>query len=173
MKFLKDIFVGNFPIVQRFGENPAIYNPMGLAGHNGIDFATPIGTIIMPGCKGEIIAVSDDGKKGYGKSVVIKTSSGGFIYELRWAHLSAFGPSQRVGDSVDVDDTLGATGNTGFCVHNGHLVTDAEREQGLGAHLHFQIREMDEHGQILNWSQWPDNARGFKGAIDPIDFFDL
>ena len=36
--------IPNARISQRFGEHPAWYAPYGLAGHEGLDLAVPIGT---------------------------------------------------------------------------------------------------------------------------------
>ena len=47
MKIIKDIFIGNFRVSQRFGKNPQMYSKFGMKGHNGIDFATPIGSELV------------------------------------------------------------------------------------------------------------------------------
>lgn len=36
-------------VSQWFGSNPALYKPYNLAGHNGIDYAVPVGTLVYPG----------------------------------------------------------------------------------------------------------------------------
>src|SRR4030042_3584482 len=46
-------FEGKFKITQKFRENPANYKKFGLAGHDGIDFATPNGTKLLAPMKGK------------------------------------------------------------------------------------------------------------------------
>lgn len=167
MRFIKDIFRGNFGISQKFGENPAIYSPMGLAGHNGLDFLTPIGTDALAGVVGYISQMVDQGDNGYGKSVVIITKVEGRTFELRWAHLLEIEHNLKIGAQVWPERIIGQCGNSGFCVTGGHKVTPEERAAGKGAHLHFQIREMDDAGGIKNY------GNGFKGAIDPLPYFDV
>ena len=38
---------GDVSITQYFGENPAAYARFGLAGHNGVDLAMPVGTPLL------------------------------------------------------------------------------------------------------------------------------
>ena len=167
MRFIKEIFRGDAPLSQKFGENPDIYSPMGLKGHNGIDFATAIGTDIFAGVMGNVTKVEDQGDIGYGKSIVVVTHVNGRHFELRWAHLYSLEKNISVGSYMFPERVMGQTGNSGFCVTKGHKVTPQERNLGLGAHLHFQVRELDESGMVINY------LNGYKGAIDPLPLFDL
>lgn len=44
---LKQPLTGKWRISQRFGENPAFYRQFGLAGHEGADYACPVGTPVL------------------------------------------------------------------------------------------------------------------------------
>ncbi len=44
-----------FPISQLFGENPSAYRTYGLAGHNGLDIALPLGEPVYAAADGEVI----------------------------------------------------------------------------------------------------------------------
>lgn len=167
MKFLKDIFEGNFPITQRFGENPDRYNRFHLAGHNGVDFGLPRGTKLLSGYgdgSGNHI-VLDVGyqESGFGWYIKTKAYVEDKIFELTWAHMM-IKPVVSTGFKLSVESILGLSGNTGF----GFSLIG-----GQGYHLHFGMREFDNFGQIKNWTQWPQDENGYKGAIDPLPFFDL
>lgn len=166
MRFIKDIFDGEFDITQGFGENPQIYGAFGLKGHNGIDFGLPVGIVLKAGVYGRVTMVADTGNKGYGKHIRVVTHQNGRYFELLWGHLSKL-PDMQIGYEVCPQICVGLSGNTGFCVTGGHPVTDHERRAGKGAHLHFQVRELDEDGN----ARFPSN--GYKGAIDPLPLFDL
>lgn len=88
--------------------------------HPGIDMPKPKGTPIKPIAEGHVISV-ENGRFGYGKSVVVEHSSG---YASRYAHLSKI--DVKVGDTVTTDTTLGGVGNTG---------------RSTGNHLHLEIYE--------------------------------
>lgn len=98
------------------------YRSQGLHGHNGIDFAAPIGTPIYAAAGGTvIIAKSDDGwNGGYGNYVVIKHSNGA---QTLYAHMTSVNVSS--GESVSQGNQIGTVGNTG---------------KSTGAHLHFEVR---------------------------------
>ena len=55
---------------QGFGQHPEIYNPIGLLGHEGIDFGVPEGTIIYAPHDG-VAKIVDDGAQNYGLSLTI------------------------------------------------------------------------------------------------------
>lgn len=105
-------------ISQRFGANPARYARFGLRGHNGVDFAVPVGTPVMAADGGRVVGSSFDGS-GYGELVKIGHEWGTSYY----AHLSE--QQVRVGDEVTAGQVIGLSGNTG---------------NSTGPHLHFEIR---------------------------------
>lgn len=128
-------------ITQVFGKNPAIYNQFGLKGHNGIDFRASIGTPIHSPIAGIIYEVGDQGDKGYGKFVRIRSPYG---LEIVLAHLSRI--DVKKDQKIPLGDLIGLSGNTGF---------------STGAHLHMGVRRYDtQSGRIQN----TDN--GFAGYED-------
>lgn len=166
MRFIKDIFDGQFDITQGFGENPQIYSAFGLKGHNGLDFGLPIGTVLKAGVYGKVTMVADTSNKGYGKHIRVVTHQNGRYFELLWGHLSRL-PDMQIGYDVCPQACAGLSGNSGFCVSGGKEINDQERRAGRGAHLHFQVRELNALDQVM----YPNN--GFKGAINPLPNFDL
>lgn len=166
MRFIKDIFDGEFDITQGFGENPQIYSAFRLKGHNGIDFGLPVGIVLKAGVYGKVTMVADTGNKGYGKHVRVVTHQDGRFFELLWGHLSKISDIQ-IGYDVCPQTCVGLSGNTGFCLTGGHELSDIERRAGKGAHLHFQVRELNALDQVM----YPGN--GYKGAINPLPLFDV
>lgn len=124
-------------ISQGFGENPAVYKQFGLVGHNGIDFAIPIGTHIYSPIAGKITA-GDEGSSGYGKYIKITNDT----LEVTIGHLSVHLTS--TGLLVHAGDLIALSGNSGF---------------STGPHTHITVKNM-KNGKVLNY----DN--GYKGAID-------
>ena len=138
-------------ITQVFGGNAASYTQFGLAGHDGIDFSAPLGTPIFAPCDGEI-RVKDDGAKGYGLHMKIRSLHGG--REVVLAHLSMVVP---IGDHamVSMGDLLGYSGNTG---------------NSTGPHLHMALRFLQPMQNKSIW-QWPikDYNNGYFGYVDFIE----
>lgn len=167
MPLIHKIFDTPHRISQMFGLNPDIYAQFGYKGHNGIDFATPMGTPILAGAIARIGAIEDYGESGWGRSIVLFITDENHkeIYEVRHGHLRTFG-NVKVGEIVTPDSVIGFTGNSGFCVSGGRKVTPAERALGKGAHLHFQVRPCDEDFKPTQ------KQNGYGGAIDPYPLFD-
>jgi hypothetical protein len=94
------------------------------AAHNGIDIPLPKGTTLKAIQEGSI-RIKDYGNVNAGKTVFIDGADGKtYIY----GHLSEF--KVKDGQHVEVGDTLGLSGNTGYVVG----------ENG-GYHLHFGLKE--------------------------------
>lgn len=108
----------NSRISQMFGENPAAYKKFGLLGHNGIDFAVPIGTRVYACDAGVVREIATD-PNGYGLYIKMDHSWGESIY----GHLSS--TLIKVGESVGRKQAIAVSGNTG---------------NSTGPHLHFGIR---------------------------------
>jgi murein DD-endopeptidase MepM/ murein hydrolase activator NlpD len=104
---------GDGEVVQGFGENPALYTPFGLAGHEGLDYAVPIGTPVRAAHQG--IAVVENGGP-YGLHVVIRNERMMTVY----AHLSQVLVPNTA--AVGPGDPIALSGNTG---------------RSTGPHLHF------------------------------------
>lgn len=128
-------------ISQGFGQNPDIYSQFGLEGHNGIDFACPVGTTIYAPHDG-IITIKDDGTNGYGLHVILKDQR---RYSVL-AHLSKV--SAADGQSIAQGDPIGESGVTGMAT---------------GPHLHWTFKLLS-NGAVQN----KDN--GYDGAIDVTEF---
>lgn len=143
---LGDIFKGNFPVSQFYGQRPEYYKQFNLAGHEGVDFATPIGTPILAPFDGVVIRDNDDPKQGaYGDTLVLWDSKQKCA--VWFCHLLK--DTFSVGDKVKKGQVLGETGNSG---------------NTSGPHLHFNIVETDDKGNRLN----KDNGyQGFLNALDP------
>ena len=86
--------------------------------HQGVDWATPVGTAIVASCGGTVTRAGWG--KGYGYCVYIKHPDG---RETRYGHLSKVLVS--VGQSVSQGQKIALSGNTGV---------------STGPHLHFEIR---------------------------------
>lgn len=108
----------NTRISQYFGENPAAYAKFNLRGHNGIDFAVPVGTDIFVCDAGTVKEVGND-VNGYGNYVKVLHWWGESLY----AHLSYI--SVKIDDTLNQGQPIGLSGNTG---------------NSTGPHLHFGIR---------------------------------
>lgn len=128
-------------ISQGFGQNPDVYGQFGFAGHNGIDFGVPVGTVVYAPHDG-VATVNDDGQSGYGLHLVIDDAKRRSIL----AHLSecAF----ISGQTVYQGDPIGKSGNSGM---------------STGPHLHWTYKVM-KNGVIQN------KSNGYDGAVDVTEF---
>ncbi len=141
---LSDIFVGDFPVTQTYGNNPQYYSQFGLAGHEGIDFGTPTGTPILAPFDGIILRDTFD-DKDYGNFTVVWDPKQ--LCAVWFCHLQDV--TTKAGDTVTKGQVLGHTNNTG---------------NTTGPHLHFNFVETDANGNRLNM----DNGyQGFLNALDP------
>lgn len=145
----------NAGLGQRFGENPAMYAPLGLNGHDGIDYPAALGTPVYAAHDGYLAyANQDDPRPGLGiKQWFIEDGIG---YELAYWHFE---------DTPFKDSAYSLTG-TSILIKNGDLVGHVDSTGfSTGNHLHFGLRLFDPNTrQILNY----DN--GYKGSIDPLPF---
>lgn len=111
-------FRGSYPISLDFGEAfPPLYTAE--SPHEGIDYATPVGTEILASADGTVQLVGNL-TVGYGK--YIKLSHAGGMVTI-YAHLSQV--FVRMNQSVKQGDVIGLSGNTG---------------NSTGPHLHFEMR---------------------------------
>jgi murein DD-endopeptidase MepM/ murein hydrolase activator NlpD len=137
---LSDIFIGNYPMTQGFGEHPQEYNArFGLRGHNGVDWACPTMTPVLVAAGGIIKEVAFD-EGGYGK--YIKVVHDGYL--TLYAHLND--AVVKVNDKVVAGQLLGHSNNTGFSTN---------------PHLHFGVAPCDALGNKT------EGANGFSGYINP------
>lgn len=141
---LSDIFKGNFPITQKYGENPANYPMFLIPGHEGTDYGTPNGTEVLAPFDG-IILRDTQNDKDYGNFTVIwdPIQHCGVWY----CHLQDV--TTGTGDKVTNGQIVGHTNNTGH---------------STGPHLHVNFVETDASGNRLNM----DNGKqGFLNILDP------
>jgi len=132
-------FDGDYKVTFWFGEAPDWYLKLGWGPHNGVDFATPIGTQIKACDDGKVVKTGYD-VEGFGRYVKVRHSWGESLY----AHLSSIevpGPAQVRSGAV-----LGNSGISGCAT---------------GPHLHFGVRLKGEDGKIK--SEWSDPAPLFEG----------
>lgn len=107
-------------VSQWFGSRPEAYKIFGLAGHNGLDYATPIDSEVLAMHPGRLLYQADD-PSGYGLHVKIV----GAKFETLYAHLSQV----LLPDGTPVTSGMliaksGSTGNsTGPHLHVGLRVT--------------------------------------------------
>ena len=85
--------------------------------HLGLDFAAPLGTPVHAAMSGVVVSAGAFG--GYGDQVLLQHGDGS---RTRYGHLSRI--DVRVGQTVRVDQVIGAVGSTGV---------------STGAHLHFEV----------------------------------
>jgi len=128
-------------VTQGFGQNPDLYAPFGLAGHNGIDFGIPEGTVVYAPHDG-IAKVADDGANGYGLSVTIEDGKRRSLL----AHLSETNVTN--GQAIYQGDPIGKSGKTG---------------NATGPHLHWTYK-------ILKNAVVQNKDNGFDGAVDVTEF---
>jgi len=110
--------------------------------HSGIDYAVPENTPIKSNVSGTVTTSTYN--EGYGNYVVIKDNSDKMHY---FAHLN--NSSVNVGDTVNVNDVIGLSGNTGM---------------STGAHLHYEIRNKDN--QSVNPSIYLNSNIGNYNYLD-------
>lgn len=152
---LWECYEGEFPISQEFGKHfynqdgKCVYVLMGFDGHNGIDFALPIGTKLTAVSDGKINKTIHQ-KNGYGNHLRLHCTQGDTNFEVIYAHCSKFLVKQ--GESVSKGQIIAESGDSGF---------------SSGPHLHFGLRIIDERGNVLN------HGNGYKGSIDALPLFDL
>jgi murein DD-endopeptidase MepM/ murein hydrolase activator NlpD len=139
-------------ISQHFGLNPQMYSQYGMKGHNGTDYAVPIGTPVFAPMDGEV-KVIDSGVKGYGLHVKLRNPYK--AAEMVLGHLSeAVIPD---GHRVRTGEIIGYSGNSGY---------------STGPHLHMGYRMLKvgkQEGRVWEWEVM-DYSNGFFGYIDFLEY---
>ena len=133
---------GRWRISQYFGERPHTYTQS--RGHNGLDWAIPVGQPIYCAWDG-IVEVAREDTFGYGRHIRIRHSHGITIY----GHMSR--NDVKVGDRVKAKQQIGLSGGA---------VSDPYGGFTTGPHLHFEYR----------WDiTAPQVPGGYKyNAVDPF-----
>jgi len=106
-------------ISQYFGASPKNYAAFNLAGHEGVDFAMPIGTPVPAAHDGVVRSVGEGPIKG--KQLVLQSTNAQCV-STGYSHLDAF--VAREGARVTRGETIARSGNTG---------------RSTGPHLHLDL----------------------------------
>lgn len=125
-------------ISQLWGENPDFYSQfmydgVALLGHNGIDFMTPMRTLLFAVDDG-VVARAEFEAGGFGNFVLLRHAWGESIY----AHLDANGVTP--GQVVSRGQFVGFSGNSGA---------------STGPHLHFALR-VNPYNRKDGWGGFTD-----------------
>ena len=117
-------FAGVFRLSRGWGSAPEyykrfVYSGVPLKGHNGLDFALPIGTPLLAVDAGHVMWIGFE-EGGFGHYVKLGHDWGESLY----AHLDRV-PLMEMGQRVTVGQQIGSSGNSGG---------------STGPHLHFGIR---------------------------------
>lgn len=145
---LTDLFEGDYKVSQAFGADPTYYSTLTyagykLSGHEGVDFACPVGVWLnIPFEKGQILRVAYD--QYYGNYVVIWDSTQRCA--VWYCHMSQVNCS--AGQVLIRGTRVGKTGQSGNV---------------FGAHLHCGFVETDASANRINWNN------GFAGFVNILD----
>lgn len=129
-------------------------------GHYGVDWTMPVGTPLLAVASGRIVRAEQEpsvtclGRHRDGaRVVVIETRANeSTVIRAAYGHLDRI--DVRAGDSVNVGEIIGTSGNTGC---------------SRGPHLHFQAAQVFERGEVLidpyGWHSadpdpWAADSRG-------------
>ena len=112
----------------RTGRFSSGFGHRGRRFHDGIDISAKPGTPIYAAQSG-IVAYSNSGISGYGRSVIIKNDRG--IYTI-YAHARTL--NVKEGQRVQIGQKIAEVGSTGHA---------------SGPHLHFEVRTKDRYGRFV------------------------
>ena len=121
-------------------------------GHNGVDFAIPIGTPLLCVASGVVAQVREDANNASGKFVIVKGRLP-YLPTIAWGYSHMSRIDVTVGQELEAGDVVGLSGNTGDTV-SGNGPRLRNRTDGRGAHLHFTVLDV---------------PRGF-ASLDPAPF---
>jgi len=118
-----------------------------MNGHNGLDVGTYRWQPVYCAQGGRVDEISTEVERGLG--VGVRTQIEDRYFRHRYWHLIAIDVDN--GEELSTGDLIGYADSTGF---------------SSGDHLHFELKEVDQNGRVLN----SDN--GYFGAIDPLPFME-
>lgn len=162
-------------VSQLFGLNPRLYAPLGLLGHNGIDFVQPHGSPMYAIEGAYVVDVKDD-PRGFGKHVRLISrhrDENGNHNEWTYGHCSKIHVKQN--ETVKAGDHIADMGNTGFVVSNATGNGFWTVNPYAGTHLHLGLRKIkrDAKGWSYSGSTFKitvqNHQNGYRGSIDPYD----
>lgn len=167
---LKLPFNGSYEKTQEFNDKRyrASYTKFGILGHNGWDFATPSGTIIVAPHAGKVVESSYDAP-GYGWYVKIEN-------EEEFSVLAHFkqSPKVKVGAAVQAGDAVGLSGSTGNSsgphLHWGYGRYPRNRDNGFNGYIdqtHWMDLEFGNNTALekelddmrVSRNEWRDRAK--------------
>src|SRR5581483_11262352 len=151
---LSDIFEGNYSVTQLYAANSNYYKQFNLAGHEGVDWGTPVGTPVIAPFDGFILR-SNTNDKDYGTYIVIWDPTQ--LCAVWFCHLS--NSQVQAGQKISNGDILGHSGNSG----NVQPAPTAQNPNA-GAHLHVNFVETDTQANRLNME---NGFQGFLNILDP------
>jgi uncharacterized protein YgiM (DUF1202 family) len=134
--------VDGHTITQYFGENPHVYAKFNQAGHEGLDFSTPVGGNVYACADGKVYNIRPNDGNAYGLYVRIQHWVGDREYHTIYAHLSKTLVSK--GQSVKAGEVIALSGNTGH---------------SFGPHLHLTLKLIG-----AKTAGYPD------GVVDPFPY---
>lgn len=118
--------------------------------HNGIDIRAAVGTPVKAALGGKVVGVGNNGRYSYGKWVAI--DHGSFNITTLYGHLSL--QKVSVGQTVEVGDIIGYSGNTGY---------------STAPHLHFTVFASENY-TLLKSTKVPDLFIPVGGSINPLEY---
>jgi murein DD-endopeptidase MepM/ murein hydrolase activator NlpD len=119
-----------------------------MNGHNGLDIPAKRWQPIYAAQSGRVDEVCTEVARGLGVGVRTLAPNGKW-YRHRYWHLIAI--DVESGDELNTGDLIGYADSTGF---------------SSGDHLHFELKEVDRDGRVLN------QGNGYFGAVDPLPFME-
>lgn len=125
-------FHENWPLTQKFGENPANYSQFGLKGHNGLDYGLPTGTDVIAPHSGKVIEVSYD-QYGYGTYIKIENDKEGSVLAHLKESLVSIGTNVTEGQLIAHSDNTG--NSTGPHLHWGYYLFPRDRTNGYAGFI--------------------------------------
>lgn len=124
----------------------SVYSQM--KGHNGLDLQAYRWQPIYCAQSGRVDEVCTEIERGLGVGVRTLAPNGKW-YRHRYWHLIAL--DVESGDELKTGDLIGYADSTGY---------------SSGDHLHFELKEVDKDGRVLN------HDNGYFGAIDPLPYME-
>jgi hypothetical protein len=118
-------------ITSPFGLRKDPMNPSQNQTHKGIDIKCNNEAIFATEANGKVVAVNANADTAGGKSVTVEYArEDGSKMQMYYAHLSSI--DVKVGDTVNANQKLGVSGNTGT--------------RTTGPHLHFGVKQVNADG---------------------------
>lgn len=115
-----------------------------MKGHNGVDLNAYRWQPVYCAQIGRVDEVSTEEARGLGVGVRTQAPDGRWFRHRYW-HFIALDVEN--GDELKTGDLIGYADSTGY---------------SSGDHLHFEVKEVDKDGRVLNQNN------GYFGAIDPL-----